>query len=89
MSIHKRIDEWLKANDESAILLDGLERALIGLTYDVNTSSWRAIYSTDKCMTVFMDEGMTYTEAVEHFEHNVFGAYLGPQTPLFIDESII
>jgi hypothetical protein len=32
---------------------------------------------------------MTWDEAVEHFDFNVSGAWVGPQTPLFIDDSML
>lgn len=42
------------------------------------------VYDREKCIECFMKQnGWTYEEAVEWFEHNVFGAYLGEGTPMF------
>jgi hypothetical protein len=90
VSTSKKINDWLLANEESTILFDGLDDALLGLTYDTHVGSWRAIYSTELCLTICMErDGMSYDEAVEFFQYNISGGYHGSQTPLFIDESII
>ena len=31
-----------------------------------------------------MKEGMDYAEAMEHFDFNIAGSYVGEQTPIFI-----
>jgi hypothetical protein len=34
------------------------------------------------------DDEMTLDEAIEYFEFNVEGAYVGPHTPIFLDLQI-
>jgi hypothetical protein len=44
-----------------------------------------AVYDVDKCLDIFMTrDGMTYEEAVEFFDFNVSGAYMGENTPIFV-----
>ena len=44
-----------------------------------------ADYERDKVIEVFMNrDGMSDIEAVEWFDYNVQGAYIGEQTPLYI-----
>ena len=44
-----------------------------------------AVYDRDKVIEVFMNrDGMSDIEAVEWFDYNVQGAYIGEQTPLYI-----
>ena len=44
-----------------------------------------AVYERDKVIEVFMNrDGMSDIEAVEWFDYNVQGAYIGEQTPLYI-----
>lgn len=43
-------------------------------------------YDSDACIAALMDaDGMDFDEAVEFFEFNTKGAYLGDGTPIFID----
>ena len=38
----------------------------------------------DKALEIFQNrDGMTYEEAVEHFEYNVAGSFMGEQTPAY------
>ena len=44
-----------------------------------------AVYERDKVIEVFMNrDGMSDIEAVEWFDYNVQGAYIGEQTPMYI-----
>ena len=44
-----------------------------------------AVYEREKVIEVFMNrDGMSDIEAVEWFDYNVQGAYMGEQTPLYI-----
>jgi len=62
---------------------DGFDRAIIGSTY-VNHEEV-LVYSADECIRVLMDErGMLFEYAVDYFEYNVEGAYVGPLTPIFV-----
>ena len=66
------------------ILADGFDEALIGIGVrcgqpDVVT------YSADKCLEILeSDHGMSYVEAVEYFEFNVQGAWVGETTPIWV-----
>lgn len=66
--------------DEDFLLADGLDSAIIGV--EVNTM--RVIYNHDKILSIFMKEGMTEEDALEHISYNILGAYVGEQTPIFI-----
>tara|TARA_R110000824_G_scaffold4947_6_gene23264 strand:+ start:3090 stop:3371 length:282 start_codon:yes stop_codon:yes gene_type:complete len=60
--------------------VDDFEDAFIGVAKDSI-----AVYERDKVIKVFMDrDGMSYEEAIEWFDFNVQGAYVGEQTPLYI-----
>ena len=56
--------------------------AFLGVTKDEPP---KAVYSEEKIIDAFVErDGMTYEEALEYFDYNVRGAYVGEQTPLFI-----
>lgn len=41
------------------------------------------LYDADKVIQALVDEGMPEDDALEHFYHNIVGAYMGEKTPLF------
>lgn len=69
--------------DEDALLADGFEEAILGSVY-LPAVGRVALYDVDRCLDILVKrDGMTEDEAVEYFEFNVAGAYVGPKTPLF------
>ena len=71
----------LLGKEDQILLADGFDEALIGHAAGMEP---RAVYDYDRCISVLVDGGMTYEEAVEFFEFNTVGAYVGEQTPVFI-----
>lgn len=69
---------------EPLMLADGLEAAFLGLMMHFNQLEPIACYDYDKVIQLFMDDGCTEEEALEHFSYNVIGAYVGPRTPCYI-----
>ena len=82
----KRIskEDWdvLMEQFEGALMATGFEEALIGFGYQFNKTL--AVYDRNKCLNILMSTGMDYEEAVEYFEFNVVGSYVGETTPVFI-----
>lgn len=64
------------------LLADGLDEAFIGFTDDYPQ---RAVYDKAACVQCMIDEGMSMEDAIEHLEFNTFCAYVGEQTPLFVN----
>lgn len=77
--------------DDSTLHADGFDAALIGYAqvWDVDGHiRQKAVYNSDQCIQILIDrDGMTPEEAVEYFEYNVTGSYVGPYTPIFVYES--
>lgn len=75
--------------DEEFLSADGLEDAIIGVYYDRQDSINRLVYSRTKCIEIFINrDGMTHEEALEFFDYNVEGAYVGKQTPIWVDDEM-
>ena len=69
-------------SDEGAWLADGFDAAVIGITFGVNMV---AVYSVQACIDILMEEDkMSFSDAIEHFEYNIAGSYLGEKTPIFV-----
>ena len=76
--------EWIEIFNEEALTADGFDDAIIGIGERCGQPSLVA-YDRDKCIQVLMDrDGMDYEEAVEFFDFNVAGAWMGENTPIFI-----
>ena len=68
---------------EGAIILDGLDDAIIGHCHDMNTGD-RLVYSVDKIVDVLISQGMGDEEAQEYYDHNIGCLYAGEQTPVLV-----
>ena len=64
--------------EETFLVADGFDNAVIG----VDQQSMRLIYSVSKCIDI-LTEDMSQEDAIEHFEFNVSGSYVGEQTPIW------
>jgi hypothetical protein len=70
---------------EGAMLANGFEDALVGYGYQFNYPV--AVYSMNGCMEILMKrDGMNDEEAMEFFNFNVQGAWVGESTPIFLDD---
>lgn len=73
---------------EGAVLLTGLEDAIVGITEEFGNGR-RVIYSKNKILTILQErDGMTWSEAEEFFDYNILGLYAGEQNAIFLDMSI-
>lgn len=72
-------------SDEGVLLADGFEDAFIGVARRFGWSEDVAVYDLEKCLQILVDrDGMDREGADEFFEFNVLGAWVGDQTPVFI-----
>jgi len=62
---------------------DGFDQAIIGIARRCGQPDLVA-YSVTKCLEVLMREGLTYEEAVDYFEFNTAGAWVGEETPVWV-----
>ena len=64
---------------------DGFDEAILGVAQRCGQAEIIA-YDTEKILEILQArEGMTAEEAVEYFEFNIAGAWVGEETPIFID----
>lgn len=69
------------------LFADGLEDALIGVTTSWDSSGERpirAVYDGPKVIAILVQRDMNEEEAMEYFEFNIAGAYVGKNTPIFV-----
>jgi hypothetical protein len=75
--LNKIIDAY---PEEEFLKADGLDEAVIGVEED----EMRLVYSVDKCIEIFMTQGMEYDEALKFFDCNVRGTWMGDKTPIWV-----
>ena len=76
----------LEINPE-ALLCDGFDEAIIGMAERINLGPVVA-YDVDKMLEIMVErDGMSYEEAIEYFDYNIIGAWMGENTPVFITKS--
>ena len=79
--------EWIESFNEEAVTADGFDDAFIGIAERFGQPPVVA-YDRDKCIEIlakqFADDEDPYTAAVEYFEYNVVGSWMGENTPIFV-----
>jgi hypothetical protein len=79
----ERIAPDLPDASDVLVMYPDLEPFFVGMVERFGQLPIRC-YALDKVLAHYMADGMTFDEAVEHFEFNVRGAWVGPTTPCFI-----
>lgn len=64
------------------LLIDGHESALVGLA--VVDGVERLVYDAGVVIENLVGQGMSREEAVEFYEFNIEGAYVGERTPVMV-----
>ena len=72
-------DEFL----EDLLLATGFDEAILGRGSRCGQPDV-AVYDTEKIINILVKQGMSHEEAVEYFDFNIVGAWMGDQTPIFM-----
>lgn len=75
--------EQIAEINPDALFCDGHDDALIGVASRFGVTSV-ACYDIDKVVQGLMKDGMSEDEAIEFFDFNIIGAWVGEQTPVFV-----
>jgi len=78
------LDNYVDENfpDEEILIPDGFEEAFVGIATQFNKPI--AIFNRQKCLEILCRD-MLYEDAIEYFSYNVEGAFVGENTPAFLD----
>lgn len=78
----EQLKETIAEHNPEALLADGHDHAIMGYSTD-----GRVIYSVNMIIEgLIQDSLMSYEDAVEFFDFNIAGAYVGEYTPIFMYE---
>ena len=77
--------EDLYGDDEPNICFaEGFDEAIAGVVWDGERT--RVVYDTELILELLMGRSeMSYEEAVEYFDYNIAGSYMGEYTPLYLE----
>ena len=68
---------------EGLLKMDGYDDCLVGVVERFGEDSY-FIYDRELVLEKLQKGGMSYEEAVEYYEFNQLGAYVGERTPAFL-----
>lgn len=72
--------------DEEILKADGFDNCVLGYEYNWD-GNIRLIYSVKAMLEeLVVSEGMTEEDAIEHFEYNIRGGYVGEKTPIWCQD---
>ena len=77
-------DLWESIESNKLMTMDGYDDCIVGIGYRYGNEPY-VVYDTNKIINKLMKEGMSYHEAHEFHEFNQACAYVGPNTPGFIE----
>lgn len=76
--IEKIMEQW---PNEKFLLISGHDNAIVGVEHE----SYRLIYSMNIIINNLMEnDDMSHEDAWEYFSYNMFSAYVGDLTPIFL-----
>jgi hypothetical protein len=72
---------------DGAIVYPNLEKAMVGIVSRFGQEDI-VCYDLDKCIEIFMQDGMTEGEARDYFYFNTIAQWVGEKTPCFIERVV-
>ena len=79
-----KLKDFLMEMTDEVFIADGLSDAFVGLAQTGREGKTVAVYDSVKIIGILMEQGMTQDEAVEYYEYNILGAYVGDATPIYL-----
>jgi len=73
----------LDTSEHELMIMNGYDDCIAGIVHRFGQEPI-VCYDLEKVLAKLQEDGMTYDEAVEFFEFNQIGAWMGDKTPCFI-----
>jgi len=92
ITTRERISDFIEATysdySDKILLADGFDEAFLGIGENSQANPV-AVYSVEKCLDLFADQfedaDDPVGDAIDFFEFNVRGSYVGEFTPMFVN----
>lgn len=69
-------------DSDDILFADGFDDCIIGFEPNL----WKVVYSRNLCINLMKDMLEDEEEAIEYLEYNTFSAYVGPNTPIWVED---
>tara|TARA_R100000458_G_C8197379_1_gene189024 strand:+ start:254 stop:568 length:315 start_codon:yes stop_codon:yes gene_type:complete len=66
------------------LVANGFDDAIIGYAEPIGMSEPVVIYDRQKVIDILISQEMTEEEAIEYFDYNIAGSYMGEGTPIYM-----
>lgn len=77
------VDAWAQMAEIELLCADGFDDAIVGI--GERFTSVFVVYDFDKVIATLMTrDGMSHEDAMEWYEFNIVGAWVGDNTPCFL-----
>ena len=77
------LEAWAEDSEVELIFYDGMDDAIVGIGQ--RFTSYFVVYDFAKVIEAMVArDGMDYDEALEYFDFNVVGGWVGEGTPCFL-----
>ena len=81
--MREEIEQWLEPIGRETIFIDGFDMAIMGIT-EVD-EGYKVCYDIGRILELLvLEHDMDEQEAIEYYDFNIGGAYVGPLTPIFV-----
>lgn len=80
------IEEQAELREIEVALVDGFDDAIIGLVSIRPNQDPVVAYSIKRIIENLVADGSEVDDAYEYFSHNIENAYVGPGTPIFVED---
>ena len=69
------------------LIAEGFDDCIVGVDDSTFNQPVRVVYLKSQMIdTLIKDHDMDWEEAIEYLEFNVWGAYVGEQTPIYVND---
>jgi hypothetical protein len=75
--------KWIEETFEQVLYPAGFEDCILGVAEKFGGPPV-VVLDLEKMLTNLEEQGMDHDEAIEYFEYNILGAYVGEQTPVYL-----
>ena len=81
---NSEIIEAVSDNPEAEFLPEEYHPALVGVGWRFNDGPL-PVYDLDKVLEILTEDGSSMEEALDWYQYNMVGAWLGSGTPIFVE----
>ena len=75
--------QWIDETFDVVVYPSGFENCIVGIAEKYDGPPV-AVLDIEKMLATLEEQGMNHDEALEYFEFNILGAYVGEATPVYM-----